>query len=229
MISPQLLRHAEAIQEYVAYRMVGRMGDPARNTAALSAAFAYMAGGPHVEIGVLYGGSLIVTALLFKNESVGDYPRKVVIGVDPLDGYYVGQRRVVEGEELNVPNERMSLPISIDTLHENMSRFGVTDLAEVVVAKSHPWPAELKGRKFASAFIDGNHWGGMPYLDFLNLKDRVGQYMVFDNAPDGTKHGSDAVGRALDRIEKYHPEWNRVFQDGAFVALEKNGTEENHG
>lgn len=92
----------------------------------------------YVEIGVLWGGSLIEAALA--------EPNLRCWGIDPFDGYY-GGRDLYDGNEWRVPN--------IDDVVDNLKAAGVEDRVELVWAYSNPFP--LPGMQFDVGLIDGDH------------------------------------------------------------------------
>lgn len=210
-IPKKLLRRAIQMQQEVEDRMLGRMGDPGVPIAALNACFTVMAGdGDCCEIGVLWGGSAMTTALLRKEMGIlGN-----VVCVDPFDGYYPDNSRYVS-------NENLVAPISLGTLMDNAMEFGVRNVIEGFACRSQPWPSPLADRKFVSAFIDGDHWGDVPFLDFMSLKDRTSRYITFDNVQDGSENGSDDVSIAIEKAFALQEGWVKIYESGRLVTLEK--------
>lgn len=150
---------------YVKANMLGRMADEQGNVALM--AETTLRHGDHLEIGTLHGGSAIVVALLKK--AYGFTGR--VVCIDPLDGYYNGTRHAKEVDPVT------GVPVSIDTLTENMRRFDVE--LEIIQAESIPFP--LHDREFATAYIDGAHWGDIPTMDFVNAAMVTKHFITFDN------------------------------------------------
>jgi hypothetical protein len=161
--------------EYVKEHMLGRIADEQGNTALM--AQTTLCDGDHLEIGTLHGGSAIVVALLKKRYG---FTGRVVC-VDPLDGYYTGTRYAFPVDFVS------KVPVSLETIRENERRFGVE--LEIVRARSIPFP--LHGRRFATAYIDGDHWGDVPLMDFINAAWITDKYITFDNCgakwPDVTR------------------------------------------
>lgn len=121
----------------------------------------------YLEIGTLFGGSLVLMALMMKEFGI----KGKCVAIDPLDGYYgKGNRDPV------VP-----LVPSVDIVMENARKLGVQDMVEVIPKSSYPFPEEAKKYTYAVSFIDGDHWGDMPWKDFLSVKDITTHYIVFDN------------------------------------------------
>ena len=184
--------------EYVKTNMLGRIADEQHNTRLM--AETALCDGDHLEIGSLHGGSAIVVALLKKQHG---YKGKVVC-IDPLDGYYIGSNCPKKWQK-NV-DPLTDVPVSLETIKENMKRFDVE--LEIIQAPSIPFPHEqLEGRKFATAYIDGDHWGDAPVLDFFNVYKRVTDYITFDNC-DG-KHPD--VLRACAEAERV---WKPFLRQG---------------
>src|SRR5690606_36853602 len=70
-----------------------------------------------IEIGTLFGGSLIVS-LSAKGRWLGNHK---VLAIDPLNGYYKSQG----GSELDIV---LSIPIDRQTLDSNLQTFGFKDV-----------------------------------------------------------------------------------------------------
>lgn len=177
------------IEETIAYvkaNMLGRMADEQSSTAMMAETI--LRHGDHLEIGTLHGGSAIAVALLKKQYG---YSGRVVC-IDPLDGYYTGTRYAAQNDYVT------GVPVTLDTIRENERRFGVE--LEVLQVKSLPFP--VRGRTFATAYIDGDHWGDMPVIDFVNAAMVTSEYITFDNCD--RKHPD--VVRACEIAEKtWHP------------------------
>lgn len=191
LLSETLYRDALKARAVVAGHMIGRMSD-GRESAAVAAAASVMAGdGTHIETGVLWGGSLLTTALLRKWYGV----KGKVIGVDPLNGYYKSGP-----DRHHWTNQQLRFPISAETLWANAQRLDLSDLIELVPEFSYPWPKRLLRRKVNSAHIDGDHWGTGPYYDFQSVASRGARVITFDNFPDGSQDGILDVGKCVERV-----------------------------
>ena len=161
----EVLRTIDKIIQNVKRDMLGRMADEYHNVRLMASTT--LCDGDHLEIGTLHGGSAIVVALLKKHCG---YSGKVVC-IDPLDGYYPNSKRYSRLDILT------HIPVSMETLKENMRRFGVQ--LEVVQAYSDPLP--ITGRRFATAYIDGDHWNGVPLKDWNAVKRITDKFITFDN------------------------------------------------
>jgi hypothetical protein len=198
---------AQALIDKVNQRIYGRMCDEQHNCNYLAWAIAQAGPGDHLEIGTLHGGSAIL-AVLVKNQFglAGN-----VVCVDPLDGYYIGT-------PFEHPVDWVSnIPVTPETLAGNISAFGLDQRISWVQAKSIPWPEELGGHTFASAYIDGDHWGEAPLADWLNVRHRVGRMIVFDNV-DMAAH--PAVCAAVAQA-KNDPQWKCVLERGITAVFER--------
>lgn len=215
-ISADLWRDALRAREDVAKAIQpGRLGDPARPSAAVVAAVAVLAGdGDTVETGVLWGGSLLTTALLRVRYGLAG----TCVGVDPLDGYYLaGPARYTRD------NSQLAAPVSAAHVQAAAHRLGLAGRIELVAAASYPWPDPLTRRTFAAGFIDGDHWGDGPLRDFESLAPRTTGPIAFDNYPDGSRDGITDVRAAVERALAAHPAWGvSLVQDGVAV-LERTG------
>lgn len=190
-LSDSLYRDALKARAVVAGNMIGRLSDD-RAGAAVAAAASVMAGdGTHLETGVLWGGSLLTTALLRKWYGI----KGKVIGVDPLNGFYQ-----TGPDRYHWTNQQLRFPITPDTVWENARRLDLTDLIELVPEFSYPWPKRLARRKINSAHIDGDHFGTGPYYDFQSVSSRGAKVITFDNFPDGSPDGILDVGKCVERV-----------------------------
>jgi predicted O-methyltransferase YrrM len=133
--------------------------------------------GDYLEIGTWRGASAVVAAKAKKRARLSGN----IVCVDPFTGY----NNIVNPDNV------------LAQCRETLSRYNVSSRVEIVIAKSRPFPAELEGRRFTCAFIDGDHWGENPYLDFLAIKDRVDGQIMFDDHDVGHPEILEAVKKAL--------------------------------
>ena len=130
----------------------------------------------HVEIGVLFGGGLLLTIHAVK--SAGSKNR--IVGIDPLCGYYDEHCDPVTG-----------LQVRASTVHRNVRRMKLaTSQFQLVVARSADKVASdaLAGIELASVWIDGDHSYEGVRNDWLIYSPRVchGGFVLFDNYSDGS-------------------------------------------
>ena len=178
----------------VAAKMFGRMAGLPHDYGILCSTVYQAGGGVWVDIGVLYGASAIMMALTMKTFQLPG----CVYAVDPLDSYY---GKVVEP------------PISKELFGGNVERLGAGDFIFTVTKKSQPWPLE---RKITGAYIDGDHDGGAPLLDFDSCGRAGAEYAVFDNYE--MKYPS--VRRAV--MNAAAPPWDLVHISGRTAVLKRN-------
>ena len=183
----------------------GRMHIEKDNIMRIGEGVGMAGGGDHLEIGTLFGGSAIVAALVKQGAGL----EGKVYCVDPLDGYY----RDMCNYKDNIDPES-GIPVSPEIVMQNAKRFGVEDRLAIIPKKSHPFPEELKHKRFITALIDGDHWAEMPWLDWMSVKDKVNKYVMFDNYDD--KH--PAVMEAAEKAAQ-DEEWEKVEQTGIVFVL----------
>ena len=166
--------------------------------------FTRLCSGDHVEIGCLYGGSLILVAM-FKAEGH-------IYGIDPLDQYgYYGTHDWSSGKYIWPVNR---------ILRENVREFGLEQRITHIDKFSDPWPNELEESRFDTAFIDGDHTMRGAYNDFLNLRSRVSRYILWDNVED-----HEQVRAAFD-LAAEHLSWESVMVEDNIGVLEYVGQAE---
>jgi len=141
-------------------------------------------GGNHLEIGVLFGGTMAMVGLLLRE--IGG--KSMVYGIDPLDGYYTGNATYGSSTDPDT-----GLPIDAKTCLSNLDKFDIDYF--LAVTKSNPFP--FTDVTFDTAFIDGDHWGDMPYIDFKHASAYTRNAIMFDNYDDGHKDVQLAVAKIL--------------------------------
>jgi len=145
----------------------------------------YYTPGPHIEIGVLDGGSAIVAGIAKSLRKKGE----IVYGVDKK--------------------------LRKNTLR-NIELLGLNDTVMIYEQEHPPLPDELENITFGSAFIDGAHGYEPAMADWMNLKDRVAQYIIFHDVQH-TKFGCRRVFyEACD-----DPDWTGLFMIGKVGVLER--------
>ena len=113
--------------------------------------------GDHLEIGTAYGGSALIAIKAM------DYcgRKDKVVCIDPFkEGRRKTAHKAVEMEFWN-----------------NIDKFGVRDRIEHIIEFSHPFP--IKGRRFETALIDGDHSYEYVLNDWENVKKVVDKYVMF--------------------------------------------------
>lgn len=168
--------------------------------AGILAQSAYNSGnGNYVETGSLFGASAIIVALVKKHFNLDGF----IYCVDPFDGYYGTGNKTKGGTP------------SLDILWKNAKQFGVADRIKPVAHSSYPWPVELVNETFTMAFIDGDHWGEMPWKDFISVSTRTSKVIQFDDYDNI----HPAVVSAAIKASVY-PSWVPVYVGGISYVLE---------
>lgn len=186
--------------------IIGRIAYEQHNCNYLAWAIAHAGDGNHLEIGTLFGGTAILAALIKRRYHLDG----MIYCIDPLDGYYTGTAYACATDPVS------GWPVSREVLQENLAAFGVDKQVRIIQARSQPWPEELKSETFASAYIDGNHWGDIPVLDWMMVKQCTTRMVVFDNHDQ--KHPS--VLNA-GKIAKSDANWRVVLEQGISLVLER--------
>jgi len=168
-----------------------------RDGGILAEAVAVARHGDHVEIGTFYGGSAILVALVKKRM----HHHGKVYCIDPLEC-----RPGLENDD-----ETNSWATTKKVM-ANARSFGVEDRIVLVPKYSDPWPLPVD-KTFASAYIDGDHWNGMPQKDWDNLSKCVTYTIVVD---DYMKERPEIVDMVLEATQD--PRWLLVHISG-FTAV----------
>ena len=190
--------------------MTGRIADEQNNVMYLLEIVKRAGNGNYLEIGVLHGGTLCAAGL-WKQEL---NQRGQCVGIDPLDGYYMDYIDTPKRGCKVDPITR--LPVAEDIVKENIKKFGLSRRCKIIKSKSNPLPDKAAGMEFSVTYIDGDHWGDAPYVDFENVKDITTGYIIFDNYDE--KH-PDVMGACHRAAED--PAWDKFFCAGITYALRR--------
>jgi hypothetical protein len=129
----------------------------------------------HGEIGILFGGSLLMMLHALRSSRSNHW----ALAIDPLDGYY--------GQDLDPV---VNLPITLDNVAANIRRLGFEmNKVQIVKERSESDEALQIARAFplASLWIDGDHSYECIKRDWQNYSPLViqGGYILIDNYHDG--------------------------------------------
>ena len=194
-------------------QMIGRMCDAHDNILNLLKIIELAGDGNYLEIGVLHGGSLCAVGLLKQKLNQAG----MCIGIDPLDGYYSDYIDAAHPTQIGCEvDPRTRVPVTIETVQENIKRFDLLNRCQIIQAKSYPFPDEARAHKYAVCYIDGDHWGEEPYQDFLSVKDLVTGFIVFDNHTPR----NDGVMKAC-KLAEQDPDWKKFLEVEGIFILER--------
>lgn len=150
----------------------------------------------HVEIGVLFGGSILAKLSILKRLNV---PQSV-IAIDPFEGYYEQSKDPATGLKVNEENFR-----------NNISKFGF-DNCNIKIIKKYSNDQQINSLiseyKVISLMIDGDHsYAGIKndWEQYSRLVERGG-YVIFDDYdeplwPDVTKFVNELLSSKLQGWE----------------------------
>lgn len=182
----------------------GRTADGGISLPWLGSMVATAGPGNHLDIGSLFGASAITAALVKKK--LGHEGK--IYCLDP----YLPREDIAWGGGKPIPPEvRDGSP---EQLMANAEKFGVE--LELVQAKSQPWPKELDQVVFSSVFIDGDHRGDTPWLDFLESSKRCNGFIGIDNVEEEYKDVVSAVEKAMALDD-----WFLHYKNHIFVAMRR--------
>lgn len=154
--------------------MIGRLG----MTIPESELLAKVVGRTHLEIGTLWGGSAIFAALTGASR---------VYSIDHMHGGWWA-----DGQD-----PKVNPPLGPAQVIDNLYRFELAHRVTLVVAPSDPFP--LKGLKFDTALIDGDHLFAGVLADWENVKDITKDAIILHDC-------SDAYPGVMQFIKSKQPE-----------------------
>jgi hypothetical protein len=182
-------------------KMIGRSIATPHDAGILVQAVLNSKHGDHVEIGTFFGHTAILVAMAKKEFGMhGD-----IYCVDPW------QYRPEVVRDWGVKDVA-----TMETVKANAKKFGVADVIKTIPHKSYPWPTELDGKTFATGYIDGDHWNGMPGKDWETLREVVTYSIIIDDYCWGKTEVIDAVIEAMQ-----DPLWLPVQLSGLTAVLRR--------
>jgi len=161
--------------------------------------------GIYVEIGVLYGGSLI--------EHMKEENKCLYIGIDPFTGYYGNPRD---------PHRGIDLQDHIGVVKKNLDDNNPHNHDYLLIKGNSNDVVNQCPEDIDYLFIDGDHSARAVHSDFSLYQSKVSDrgIVVFDNYNDpswsGVKEGADKV------LEEY-PEWERIKEIGHCLIVRRKG------
>ena len=199
---------ANYIEKNIHGRAANCIGDVRYNNLEVVMKYVDKAGqGDHVEIGTLHGASAIAAALIMNQRNRPPYDK--VMCIDPLNGYYAS---IAPREDML--DLQSGVPVTSKVLYDNLWKFGVNP--RVIVNSVSSRDADLNDWTFSTAYIDGDHQGEAPWLDWLLVKDRTTEYVLFDNYDD--IHPD--VCSVCEKASK-DPDWEFVEVSGITYVLKR--------
>jgi predicted O-methyltransferase YrrM len=151
--------------------------------------------GNYLELGTWRGASATVAAMTKKLFGRGGR----VVCVDHFCGYnheYIG------------PDAALNM----------FAKYGVMDMVNVVISASRPFPKTAAGDTFECAFIDADHWGENPYLDFVEVEPMVSRFILMDDCDPQHEDVQEAVKRISFEFDKT---WKRVYARANCALFER--------
>jgi hypothetical protein len=154
--------------------------------------------GDYIEIGSAYGGSAVLAA-----KAMGDRAGTVYC-IDPFTGM----------------NALDGIDYTIRAFWDNIFTFGVEQRVVAFYQHNPPFPTAIHYHLFSVGLIDGSHGGVAPFRDFVELDDRVTDYLLFDNAE--YKEVENTITRAImsgNWEEHKSIEYDSTFKDDKVVKI----------
>lgn len=193
-------RYGAETSKFISSEIIGRaIFDGSRNAGLLAQAVANGLHGDHVEIGTLFGGTAILAAMTKKEFGL----HGKVYCIDPL-----------EFRPEAIKDRGSGIVASSTLLRENACRFGVEDRIIHVPKSSYPWP--LPNKLFATSFLDGDHWGGMPAKDWASLSKHTAYFIAMHDYMPRKPEVVDLIYKAV-----HSREWTVVAIDGVTAVLRR--------
>ena len=134
-----------------------------------------------VEIGVLFGGSMILMLDALKKNNC----KHKIIGIDPLDGFYIRDNKDYSSDRDIVTN----LPINLSTVEGNIIKCGFSPDDVMIIkdySESKKAISAVSQYRICSIWLDGNHSYKGLKEDFNNYFPLIapGGYILIDNYKD---------------------------------------------
>lgn len=171
-------RRGNYLYDLIQAEMIGRIATSRMGCRLLAEVIARVPGGIHVEIGSHWGGTAILAAMLQNSSGM-------VYAIDPIgkNGFYGGMDPFTH------------LVPSPESMQENFITFDVSKKIKHIDEFSHPWPVNIQ---MDTAFIDGDHSFPVVLHDWMNIRERCSEYVVFDNVEREFPHVEEVFSLACN-------------------------------
>lgn len=184
------------LYEYITERIFGRIAMNLEDAKILINHVERAGAGDYLEIGALYGGSLILVGLARKELGL----EGLLYAIDPMNGYY-GRK------------EGSTRPCA-EYLFYNAELFGLKDSVRLIKAKSHPWPLPEDVNPVIT-LIDGDHRIRAASHDGHNALRVTGKFALFHDYNDPN------VARAASAAIAANKDWRLANIYDRFAAIER--------
>jgi hypothetical protein len=157
----------------------------------------------YVEIGVLYGGSII--------EQMKEEEKCLYVGIDPFTGYY--------GRSFD-PHRGVDLSDHIGVVKKNLDTNNPHNHDYLLIKGKSDDVVNQCPDNIDYLFIDGDHSKEGVMKDFKNYQKKVSPkgIIVFDNYNDKSWEG---VTEGVDEILPQYPEWETIKVIGCSLIARK--------
>lgn len=177
-------------------RLIGRMASPCpEEDIAVLHHFISDSMPPYFEVGVLWGGSIVVAGLAI--------PTGHLYGIDPFFGYMAPGKR----DPYVRHGEGKGLVPSREVAERNLAEYGLTERSTLYTAMHPPFPEELEDTYFGAIFIDGDHKTASVIADWNAVKYNSSGVVIFHDLH------LDTVKPAWQKIKK-DPMVEEVLHEG---------------
>jgi hypothetical protein len=156
-------------------RLVGRMASPCpEEDIAVLYHYISQAMPPYFEVGVLWGGSMVIAGLAMEHGHL--------YGIDPFHGYMAPGKvdpyvRHGEGKGL-IPTREVA--------ERNIAEYDLTDRTTLYTGFHPPLPRDLDETSFGCIFIDGDHQTKSVLADWNTLKYHASNIVIFHDLHHST-------------------------------------------
>lgn len=166
-------------------RLFGRMASPCpEEDIAVLHHYISDSMAPYFEVGVLWGGSMVVAGLAM--------PTGHLYGIDPFFGYMAPGKL-----DPYVKGKGKGLIPSREIAELNLEEYGLTERSTLITGLHPPFPEELEDTYFGCIFIDGDHQTKSVLADWNAVKYNASGIVIFHDL-----HHSTIL-----------PAWNKVKKD----------------
>lgn len=174
-----------------------------------------------LEIGVLFGGTLIITQILLEIMKLDNIQN---IGIDPLEGYYFKDTQ-------NKLDPCVQIEVNLENIQHNLHTFGLNDNNVLCICKYSNDPNALeavKDKQVLCLFIDGGH----RYEDIKNDWEKYSAlvvdngYVLIDNYNDD--YWTEVADYINEEVLLKVEDWSTKLMFSRSILLKKNNKNENN-
>lgn len=201
MMNEKLSSTVEKIYSQVKTEMIGRPGINEEEAELLMKTIWLAGSGDYIEIGTLWGGSIVIAALIYRKYSLNGR----LFTIDPMNTLYWGS-----GD----PSADF-MSVNLESLLENLRHFNLMNTVVLIQADSKTCP--LPSIQPNIIFIDGDHSFDGVTADWKYAADTSKKYILLHDY----ENGHSGIDKMINTVVLEFPNWKRDSQVRSMIRFRR--------